>query len=137
MTATKILDRLEGVRPTGSGRWLAKCPAHEDRRASLSIRELDDGRLLLHDFAGCETGDVLGALGLTLSDLFPDGAKGNFAPSHSRIPASDILKAISEDVQLVGLIGAAVLEHQSINDRGWQALVAAVARIGNARDLIR
>jgi hypothetical protein len=53
MTADALLHKLDGVRRTGTDRWIAKCPAHDDRRASLSIRELNDGRALLHDFAGC------------------------------------------------------------------------------------
>jgi hypothetical protein len=46
MSADVLLDKLDGVRPTGAGRWIAKCPAHEDRHASLSVRELDDGHVL-------------------------------------------------------------------------------------------
>ena len=41
MTAATILDRLDGVRPTGDGRWIARCPAHDDRSPSLSIREAE------------------------------------------------------------------------------------------------
>ena len=67
--AAKVLDRLARVKQTGPGRWIASCPAHEDRSPSLSIREIDD-RLLIHDFGGCDTGDVLAALGLNISDLF-------------------------------------------------------------------
>jgi hypothetical protein len=51
--------------------WQARCPVHDDRTPSLSIREGADGRVLLHCFAGCETGAVLEALGLQFSDLFP------------------------------------------------------------------
>ncbi|MSQ55589.1 MAG: DNA primase, partial [Betaproteobacteria bacterium] len=34
MTATTLLDRLDGVRATGPGRWIAQCPAHPDKRPS-------------------------------------------------------------------------------------------------------
>ena len=51
--------------------YTARCPAHEDRTASLSLSEADDGRVLLHCFAGCGAGDVVAALGLSLGDLFP------------------------------------------------------------------
>lgn len=66
-----LLDRLEGVRRTGDGRWMAKCPAHPDRTPSLSIRLAEDGRILAHDFAGCSVEDVLAAIDLEFSDLFP------------------------------------------------------------------
>ena len=47
MTAVALLDRLDKVRPTGAGTWVARCPAHDDRGPSLSVRELDDGRIEL------------------------------------------------------------------------------------------
>lgn len=65
----KVLERLEGVRRQGSA-WVARCPAHADRGPSLSIREGDDGRVLVHCFAGCETAAVLRALGLSMRALF-------------------------------------------------------------------
>lgn len=65
-----LLGRLEGVRKSGKG-WVARCPAHADRTASLSLAEGDDGRVLLHCFAGCGAADVVHAVGLTLVDLFP------------------------------------------------------------------
>jgi hypothetical protein len=66
-----ILDRLEKVKPTGHGRALARCPAHEDREPSLSLREMDDGRILLHCFSGCHAVDVLSAIGLEWPDVMP------------------------------------------------------------------
>lgn len=65
-----ILSRLEKVRKCGKG-WIAKCPAHEDRSASLSVSIGDDGRVLINDFGGCHVTAVLDAMSLKLSDLFP------------------------------------------------------------------
>ena len=62
MIAESLLSCLDNVRETRPGYWLACCPAHDDRSPSLSIRELDDGRILIHDFAGCPPQDVLGAV---------------------------------------------------------------------------
>jgi Protein of unknown function (DUF3631)/Toprim-like len=74
--AERLLGRLEGVRRSGKG-WTARCPAHEDRQPSLSIAEGEDGRLLLHCFAGCPVERVVAAVGLELRDLFPeDGRAG-------------------------------------------------------------
>ena len=68
----KVLDRLDGTRqPNGS--WKATCPAHADKIPSLSISEGDDGRALLNCFAGCETEDVLAALGLGMATCSPSG----------------------------------------------------------------
>ena len=76
MTAEELLPRLDGVRP-GSKGWIARCPAHEDRHASLSVCIGDEGRTLLKCFAGCENGAIVNALGLTMADLMPkrDGAR--------------------------------------------------------------
>lgn len=67
-----VLSRLDKVRAAGAGRWKACCPAHDDRDPSLSIREADDSKVLLHCWAGCSTTDVLAAIGLTVRDLFPE-----------------------------------------------------------------
>lgn len=71
--AQVVLDRLEGVRPTGSG-WKALCPAHDDHRPSLSVNEGEDGRCLVYCHAGCTTGQVIEALGLEMGDLFPESS---------------------------------------------------------------
>lgn len=141
MSAAKLLDRLEGVRQTGPSRWLARCPAHEDRSPSLSIRELDDGRILLNDFGGCQSADVLAALGLEFGDLFPErlagnGPAGGYAPSSSRIPARDLLEIISEEVSVVSIIVADFCDKRSISEEDWKRLATAASRIHRARDYL-
>lgn len=54
--------------------WIAKCPAHQDDKASLSISKGDDGRWLVKCFAGCNTANVLSMVGLTFADIQPDNA---------------------------------------------------------------
>lgn len=66
-----LLSRLECVTPRGEGRWDARCPAHDDRSPSLSIRSAGES-ILIHCFAGCDPGDVLAAVGLSWRDLFAD-----------------------------------------------------------------
>ncbi|HVB39869.1 MAG TPA: hypothetical protein VNE83_03140 [Terriglobales bacterium] len=68
MTPAEAADHLH-ARPTGPGRWMARCPAHGDRKPSLSIAEGDGGRVLLHCWAGCTTAAVLKAAGLPWSDI--------------------------------------------------------------------
>ncbi len=74
----KILQRLEGVKTTPSG-WTARCPAHDDRKPSLSIKKGDDGRVLVHCHAGCTPDSVVARLGLTLADLQPE-QRGEWTP---------------------------------------------------------
>jgi hypothetical protein len=132
--ATKILDRLERVRRTGPGRWIACCPAHKDRSPSLSIRELEGGRVLLHDFGGCETNDVLAAIGLGLSDLFDKPLARHLPPSNSRIPAHDLIDLVSHEADVITiLVGEALEARQLPTELAWQRLAQASHRIGRAR----
>lgn len=86
---TRLLDRLEGARQVGPGRYQALCPAHNDRGPSLSVR-LDGDRILLHCHAGCSVEDVVAALGLSMQDLFltplPPGQRRALARAHDRAP---------------------------------------------------
>jgi hypothetical protein len=75
MNASELVALLGGrdLRPKpagGAGKWQALCPAHEDRKPSLSISEGLDGRTLVFCHAGCELESVLSALGLRAADLF-------------------------------------------------------------------
>jgi hypothetical protein len=69
----RLLGQLPDAKPAGQGQWAARCPAHEDRHASLSISEGDDGRALMRCHAGCSVDAIVEALGLTVRDLFPGG----------------------------------------------------------------
>ena len=84
MSIETVISRLDGVRETAPGKSLARCPAHDDRSPSLAISEGDDGRVLIHDFTGCQSEDVLSAFGLTFSDVMPE--RIGQAPVHK--PAS-------------------------------------------------
>jgi hypothetical protein len=132
--SARIIDRLDGVKPTGPGRWIAKCPGHADRSPSLSIREGDDGRVLLHDFGGCSTSDVLEALGLQLSDLFDRPLEHYALPSKSRIPARDVLELVSHEITVAMLVLTDVIDSNGISNAQWQRLAQAARRIGAARD---
>src|SRR5882762_4853451 len=74
MRLDEFLDRLSGVEGHGE-QYAARCPAHEDARASLSLTAGTDGRILLKCHAGCTSEAVVRALGLTLADLFPDNGR--------------------------------------------------------------
>ncbi len=68
-----LLNLLEGVKRTKRNSYVARCPAHDDKSPSLSVAFTDEGRILVHCFAGCSAGDIMAAVGLSLGDLFPDG----------------------------------------------------------------
>ena len=133
--AARLLDRLDRVKQTAPGRWIARCPAHADKSPSLSIRELDDGRVLVNCFGGCGAIDVLESLGLDWSALFPPG-RGEYTASPG-IPARDLIALISEETTVVAIIAADMLEQRSVTEATWQRLAQAANRIGRARDHAR
>ncbi len=73
------IARILDARPAGPNRWTAHCPAHDDRKPSLSIREAGDGRTLIHCHAGCAPEQILKAMGLEMADLFPEKGKATIA----------------------------------------------------------
>lgn len=71
MSAQDIVARLDHCRETSPGEWMARCPAHDDKSPSLSVKDAGGGRTLIHCFAGCGAIEILGAVGLDTSDLYP------------------------------------------------------------------
>lgn len=137
MSADALSSRLDGVKRTGPGRWLAKCPAHEDRRASLSVRELDDGRVLLHCFGGCYTEAILGAIGLGLADLFPERlADGvHVTPRTPRIPAGDILRAVAHEVHVAACAATELDAGRALGPEDRDRLSLCVRRLSAASEV--
>lgn len=71
---------LSGGRRLGDGVWMRICPAHDDRTASLKVTAGDGGRVLINCFAGCSPDQILGAMGLQMSDLFAEQHSTRWAP---------------------------------------------------------
>lgn len=131
----QLLERLENVRQLGDGRYSASAPTRRDRNPSLSIRELPDGRVLVHDHGGASPDDILAAVGLTLADLYP---ARNQSPQQRRDYRSfkgavEALAAIDREALLVAVVAADIHAHRVIDDATWRRLQLAVSRIGAAR----
>lgn len=129
MSAADLIDQLEGVRRTGPRRWVAKCPAHEDRQPSLTIRELDDGRVLVHCFGGCGVVEVLSSVGLRFDALFPPSAVSNRCPPERRaFPAADILRALANESLVVACAASSVAQGRQLSPADHDRLFVAAAR---------
>ena len=75
ITLQGILQLLRVVKgPSGSGEYLAKCPAHDDRQASLCVKEGDKG-ILLKCQAGCSADAICSRLGVEMKDLFKESGR--------------------------------------------------------------
>jgi putative DNA primase/helicase len=83
-----VLSKLENVRPQGEG-FQSRCPSHDDRVASLSIRENPDtGKLLVYCHAGCSFKDIMNALDIHLDSVV---AREEVAHYTYNNPQGDIL----------------------------------------------
>ena len=105
MTVESLLQHCDKVRETGHGKWVACCPAHEDRSPSLAVKECNDGRVLIHCFAGCEVEDVLDSVGLTFSDIMPEPLpEHSYQPERSRFDARQVLECVWHELMVVTIL---------------------------------
>jgi predicted protein tyrosine phosphatase len=85
----KVLSSLSDVKQSGD-KAMAKCPAHDDGSSSLSIKHLDNGKVLIHCFAGCSGEEILSAAGLSWSDIYPEDG---YKPLASKLTLEEIKSA--------------------------------------------
>lgn len=79
MQIDEILSRFHNVKRTGDRQYIACCPAHDDAKQSLSIGA-GGGKILLNCFAGCDTRDIVAAVGLNMKDLYTDHSGSTYTP---------------------------------------------------------
>ncbi len=132
---TRLLDRLQGVKQTGAGCWIARCPAHDDRRPSLAIRELDDGRVLLHCFAGCDPHQIVSAVGLTLADLFPSRPINHARPERIPFPAADVLRVVAFEALVCAVAASDIANGKTLSETDRARLMKTAARLQEAARL--
>ena len=127
-----LLNKLDRVKSTGKGRWIASCPCRDDKRPSMTIRELDDGRILIHDFGGSNPQEILDAIGLTFSDLFPEPLTNHAKPERRPFFASDLLKTIAFEALLTAMAASRMATGESFGDEDRARLMLAASRIRDA-----
>lgn len=135
MSAHDVLQLLTKVKRTGDGQWIACCPAHEDRSPSMTIKELSDGRVLIHDFAGCSVDEILGSLGLEFDVLFPEKGPEFCKPERLPFNPRDVLKALAHETMIVALAASALARGEKLSDVDNKRLIVAIGRINNAAEM--
>lgn len=118
----KVLSRLPGHRTAGDG-FKACCPSHEDRNPSLSIREADDGTVLVKCFGGCPTPQVVSDLGLNMAELFP-------TPSEPPWPAKTSAKPHAQPRNFASADDAIKAYGRGTPDRQWSYIDADGGEVG-------
>lgn len=138
-----LLPRLNRVKATSGDSWLASCPGplHEngDKHPSLSIKQTADGTVLMHCYAGCQTSEVLSAIGLTVGDLFPASNKPQ-APLNSRQrkrygQALAALRALELETMIICVAAERVLAGDPIDREEMNRTLIARERILNALEV--
>lgn len=136
MTPEEFVSRLNNVKPTGPGRWLASCPAHDDKHPSFNVSTGDDGKILYICRSGCDQQIVLNAMGLKWSDLYPESLKR--IPIHEyrkAFPSADVLEALTDEAMLVAVAASNVAAGVQLTEEDLKRVWVAYTRIENARRL--
>jgi DNA primase len=138
MSVDKLLNNLTKVQRKSNNAWMACCPAHDDRSPSLSIKDIGDGKLVLKCFAGCETIDVLGAIGLDWDDVMPPKQPveriQTMKPQKPTIYATDALRVVKTEAQIITMAAMDITKGRKINEPEMARIKLAMERIKTLTD---
>ena len=137
MSADNILAHLDRVKSSGPDNWVARCPAHTDKSPSLAIRELADGTVLLHCFAGCGVEQVLTSIGMTFDDLYPPKPIGDTQAQRVSFPPLSILQCIAKEALVVSIVASHLAEGNPLSPADMQSCLNAARRITDSLEMIR
>jgi hypothetical protein len=126
-----VLRGLSGVRQRQPGQWSARCPAHEDRGPSLSVRETSDKAVLLHCFAGCTVHDITALLGLDMADLYSprDSRPGEPKRPPRLLTTGQALGLLRQEAMLTFVAASNLSRGMTLTDQDRARLLTAVGRI--------
>lgn len=125
-----FLSRLQKVRRTGKDSYIACCSAHADKSPSMTIREVEEGKILVHCFAGCGIDEIVDAVGISLSDLMPDRAPDTLRkPTAVPFNPRDVLACIQSDATLLCVFISDVTQAKPITPEEAANAYKAAARI--------
>lgn len=128
MSAELILSHLTKVRKMGPDRWMACCPAHQDKTPSLSIRETSDGRVLLHCWTGCGAAEVLEAIGLDFDALFPEKLENHTPRERQPFTHREAMAGLVPEVLFVAAASSDMLK-APLNKANHDRLITSVSRL--------
>jgi len=104
----------------------------------LAIKEVDDGRILIHCFGGCDVHNVLGAVGMDMSDLFPakrdsrDSRESGTPVKKATFYASDLLRVIHFEALVVQIAAIDMANGKEVSESTKARLLLAYQRIDEA-----
>jgi hypothetical protein len=131
MSLEKMLQQLDKVKQTGPRKWQACCPAHDDKGPSLAIKEVDDGRVLIHCFAGCGAAEVMYSLGMSYGDLYPNILSNMHSVKSlpNRWSANDVLQGLALEALVIYHCGRHLENGEPLPPVDQARLRVAVSRL--------
>lgn len=130
MTVNTLLNALDNVKQTNHSTWIACCPAHDDKNPSLSIRQIDDGRTLIHCFAGCSASEILDTIGLSFDDLYPiNNPNSTYKPLRKIFDAQTAVQLLQFESSLVLECARTINRGELLTNQDFDRLSKAVDRI--------
>jgi len=131
-----LLSRLKKVKKTGNDSFIACCPAHDDKSPSMTIREVENGKLLIHCFAECSIENIIGSIGLDFDDIMPDKVDDEIRRSR-KIPfsPSDVLACVKADAKYLYLVFCDIDKGNALTPDNLEYAKRAAARIYSASEL--
>lgn len=135
MAIHDLLNTLSKVKKTGPSRYIALCPAHPDKRPSLTITEKDDGMVLLKCWAGCGAADVLNAVGLEFDALYPARTDDHRSkPVRKPWNPADLLQIMAFEATVARICAADVARGRPLTEADTQRLITATQRLNAAAE---
>jgi len=129
-----FVSRLHKVKRTGNGRYIACCPAHDDKSPSLAVSIADNGTLLIKCFGGCGAIDVISAMGLEWSDILPDSSP-DIKPKKNVIYATEGLLLIQSELRATLLVMSKILNKKDLIASDYMTVRNAMNRINTVMEL--
>lgn len=134
MSLDNLLSRLTKVKGR-AGNFVACCPAHEDSSPSLALKE-QDGKIILHCFAGCSVQEIIGAVGMDMTDLFPPTTP-NYKPQPAiKFYAADLLRVLHLEASIVMVSAFNMQQGVKLKDADLSRLKLAYERIDSAMEMV-
>jgi hypothetical protein len=131
MSLDNVLSRLTKVKGR-AGNYVACCPAHEDKSPSLAVKE-QDGKIIMHCFAGCSVADIVGAIGMDMTDLFPPNEPKYDRPAPKvKFFASDLLRVVALEAAIVQVAAYDMSKGKALPQHDLDRLQVAYQRINSA-----
>ncbi len=136
--ANTLLLRLPQVRQLKPNCWQALCPAHDDKKPSLSIQQNPDNGLLIHCHAGCGAVEVLEAIGLQLKDLYPAEKQINYDRVNSRQKAYQLDPYLALHGAVTEMIALSIIAEDMVAGRAPDTVRLSLAqtRLNNVLRLV-